>query len=436
MYCDQCEQTPASGCTRLGVCGKDEDLASLQDTLLMGLKGLSAYATHARSFGRIDPAVDGVVHAALYSTLTNVNFDVRAALDMALEVGDATVRILRLLDQAHVERFGVPEPIRVTQDRVEGHSLLVSGHDLKVLEALLEATAGKGINVYTHSELLPAHGYPGLKRFSHLKGHVGKAWHEQKQLFESFPGAILVTTNCVMPIRKGSYEDRMWTIGLTGVAECPRIVDMDFKPLIEKALSLPPADQASDKMLLTGFHHENVLALAPDIVAAVKAGQIRRFFVIAGCDAPTPGREYFRELALALPEDCVLLTTSCGKFRFNDVDFGTVPGTGVPRYLDLGQCNNSGSAVIIAQALGEAFDCPIADLPLSIVLSWFEQKAVAILLGLLSLGIKHVHVGPSLPHFLSPGVVKLLGEAFDVQLISGHAKRDLARMLGEATLAR
>jgi len=430
MFCYQCEQTPSGGCTKSGVCGKNEDIASLQDTIILGLKGVAAYATHARELGSTDPEVDAITHEALYSTLTNVNFNLNDTVAMALKVGSATVKVMDLLDQAHVNKLGTPKPITVSQDKVEGHSILVSGHNLFALKALLEQTEGKGVNIYTHSEMLPAHGYPELKKHGHLKGNIGKAWFDQRQLFEEFPGAILVTTNCVMPVRNKTYGDRMWTYGITEVEESKKIVNDDFGPVIEKALALQAANIDSDKTLTTGFHHENVLPLAPAIIDAVKAGKIKRFFCIAGCDAPTKGREYFRELASSVPDDCVILTTSCGKFKFNDIDFGTIGDTGIPRFLDLGQCNNSISAVKIAVALAEAFNCTVNDLPLTIVLSWFEQKAVAILLGLFSLGVKNIWVGPSAPKFLTPNVVDVLVQNFNLQLTSGDAKADLAKMLG------
>lgn len=432
MFCHQCEQTPKGGCTKVGVCGKNEDIASLQDTIILGLKGVSAYAVHARELGRVDEEVDATVQEGLFLTLTNSNFNLQDHIDMALKVGSATVKVMDLLDQAHVEELGVPVPVRVSQDKVEGHCILVTGHDLRALKELLQQTEGKGINIYTHSEMLPAHGYPELKKYAHLKGNVGKAWYDQRQVFESFPGAILATTNCVMPIRNGKYGERMFTYLVAGLEGAQKIVGTDFTPVIEKALSLPPADIQSDKTLMTGFHHQNVLPLAPLIIDAVKAGKIKRFFVVAGCDAPTKGRDYFRELAQAIPKDCVILTTSCGKFRFNDLEYGNIEGTDIPRFLDLGQCNNSGSGVKIALALAEAFNCTVNDLPLSIVLSWFEQKAVAILLGLFSLGVKNISIGPKAPEFLSPGVVDVLVKTFGLNIVSGDARADLDRMLGLA----
>lgn len=428
MFCYQCEQCPSGGCTKAGVCGKDENIASLQDTIIFGLKGIAAYATHARQLGFVDTEVDGITHEALYTTLTNSNFNLSENIAMALKVGSAAVKVMDLLDRAHTSRLGTPKPVTVSEDKVEGKCILVTGHNLFAFEELLKQTEGKGINIYTHSEMLPAHGYPQLKKYSHLKGNVGKAWYDQRKVFEEFPGTILGTTNCLMPI-KGSYSDRFFSYDVAGLEGVKKIENDDFTPLIEKALSLPAADIQSDKTLTTGYHHDTVLSIAPEIIDAVKTGKIKRFFVIAGCDAPGKGGEYYRELALSLPDNCVVLTTSCGKFRFNDHDFGNVPRTGIPRYIDLGQCNNSGSAVKIAVALAGAFNCSINELPLSIVLSWFEQKAVAILLGLFSLGVQNIYIGPKPPEFLSPGVVKVLQDNFNLRL-TGNAQTDLKEMLG------
>lgn len=428
MFCYQCEQCPSGGCTKIGVCGKDETIASLQDTIIFGLKGVAAYATHARQLGFTDPEVDAITHEALYMTLTNSNFNLSEHIQMALKVGTATVKVMELLDKAHTSKLGVPHPVTVTEDKIEGKCILVTGHNLYALLELLKQSEGKGVNVYTHSEMLPAHGYPELNKYKHLKGNVGKAWYDQRKVFEQFPGAILGTTNCLMPII-GSYSDRFFSYDIHGLEGVKKIENNDFTPLIEKALSLPSANISSDKTLVTGYHHETVLGLAPEIIGAVKSGKIRRFFVIAGCDAPGKGGEYYRELALSVPRDCVILTTSCGKFRFNDHDYGTIPGTNIPRYIDLGQCNNSVSAVKIALALADAFNCSVNDLPLSIVLSWFEQKAVAILLGLFSLGVKDIRIGPKAPEFLSDGVVKVLQDTFNLKTIR-DAKTDLEEMLG------
>ncbi|MEB1806784.1 MAG: hydroxylamine reductase [Bacillaceae bacterium] len=427
MFCHQCEQTPTGGCKIVGVCGKNEDIASLQDTIVFALKGIAAYATHARQLGYSDPEVDKVTHEALYMTLTNSNFNMQEHIDMALKVGNAAVRIMELLDRAHTDRLGIPQPITVSQNKVEGKAIIVTGHNLLALEELLKQSEGKGVNIYTHSEMLPAHGYPELRKYPHLKGNIGKAWFDQRRLFEKFSGAILATTNCVMPI-KGSYSDRFYSYDITGLEGVHKIENDDFSGLIQKALDLPNADMESEDTLTTGFHHETVIGLAPEIIDAVKGGKIKRFFVIAGCDAPGPGGNYYRELATSLPNDTIILTTSCGKFRFNDVEYGTIPGTNIPRFVDLGQCNNSVSTVKIAMALADAFGCEVNELPVSIVLSWFEQKAVAILLGLFSLGIKDIRIGPKPPEFVTPGVLNVLQEAFNLQLTS-NAKDDMESML-------
>lgn len=427
MFCYQCEQTPSGGCKIIGVCGKNEDIASLQDTIIFALKGIAAYATHARQLGFVDSEVDATTHEALYLTLTNSNFNMQEHINMAMKVGNAAIKVMELLDRAHTSRLGIPQPITVSQNKIEGKSIVITGHNLFALQELLKQTEGKGINIYTHSEMLPAHGYPELKKYPHLKGNIGKAWYDQRRLFEEFPGAILATTNCVMPI-KGTYADRFFSYEIAGLEGVTKIVNDDFTPLIEKALSLPTVNIESEKTLTTGFHHETVLGLAPEIIQAVKDGKIKRFFVIAGCDAPGKGGEYYTELATSLPKETVILTTSCGKFRFNDVDYGTVPGTEIPRYIDLGQCNNSVSTVKIAQALAQAFDCPVNELPVSIVLSWFEQKAVAILLGLFSLGITDIRIGPKPPEFISEGVINILQQVFNLKLI-GTAQEDMADML-------
>ncbi|MCM3122153.1 MULTISPECIES: hydroxylamine reductase [Bacillaceae] len=428
MFCYQCEQTPTGGCKVVGVCGKDETIASLQDTIIFALKGIAAYRTHANQLGFTDPFVDATTHEALYMTLTNSNFNVQEHIDMAMKVGQSAVRVMEMLDEAHTSRLGIPQPVKVSQNKIEGKAIVVTGHNLFALEELLKQTEGKGINIYTHSEMLPAHGYPALKKYPHLKGNIGKAWFDQRRLFEKFPGAILATTNCVMPI-KGSYADRMFTYEVAGLENVRKIENEDFSILIERALELPEANMESEETLVTGFHHETVIGLAPEVIEAVKSGKIKRFFVIAGCDAPGKGGEYYRELATSLPPEAVILTTSCGKFRFNDVDYGVVPGTNIPRYLDLGQCNNSVSTVKIAKALADAFECDVNELPVSIVLSWFEQKAVAILLGLFSLGIQDIRIGPKPPEFISNGVMEVLQETFNLKLITS-AQEDLETMMG------
>jgi hydroxylamine reductase len=427
MFCYQCEQTAkGTGCTKVGVCGKDEDIASLQDTLIFGLKGIAAYSYHARRLGGIDPEVDAFMHEALFSTLTNTDFDLDRFLGLVLKAGETNLKAMELLDRMNTERFGNPVPVKVPTGSFAGPGILVTGHDLLDMFELLRQTEGKGINIYTNAEMLPAHGYPELKRFKHLVGNWGGSWTGQKREFDEFPGAILATTNCVL-IPKESYRDRLFTCSIAGVKGVAYIQGEDFTPVIKKALESPPLPAKEGHSITTGFHHTNVLAMADKIVSAVKAGKIRRFFVIGGCDAPGEGGNYFREFARLVPKDCVILTLACGKFRLNDMEFGEIDG--IPRLIDLGQCNNAYSAIRIAQALAEAFNCSVNDLPLSLILSWFEQKALAILLTLLSLNFRGMRIGPKPPAFLTPRVFGLLKEKFDLKLI-GNPEEDLNEILG------
>jgi hydroxylamine reductase len=426
MFCYQCEQTAGgTGCTKVGVCGKNEDIQSLQDTLIFGLKGIAAYAYHARELGQKDEEVDAFMHEAMFATLTNVDFDLNRYLELVLKAGEMNLRVMEMLNNAHTSTFGKPTPATVPTGTKAGPGIVVTGHDLLDLYELLKQTEGKGINVYTHGEMLPAHGYPELRKFKHLVGNYGTAWQNQKKEFEEFSGAILVTTNCVM-IPKDSYKDRMFTCGIAGVSGVKHITNRDFSEVIDKALSQPPLPENPQGTLNTGFHYTAVLGLADKIIEAVKAGKIRHFFFIGGCDGAKPGRNYFTEIAEKVPDDCVILTAACGKYRLNARDYGDIDG--IPRLLDTGQCNDCYSAVKIATALAEAFDCGVNDLPLSLVVSWYEQKAVAILLTLLHLGIKNIRLGPSLPAFLSENVLNVLVEKFNIKPI-GNPDEDLAEML-------
>lgn len=429
VYCNQCQQTlDGVACTRAGVCGKSPDVQSLQENLLYSLKGISAYAYHARELGHTDPEIDAFLAEGLYSTLTNVDFDLERFLGLNLKAGRLTLKVMELLRRAHVEAFGEMQPAQVPTGTFRGHGIVVTGHDLKALYELLKQTEGKGIDVYTHSEMLPAHAYPKLHAFPHLKGNLGKAWFDQRTLFKNFPGAILGTSNCVLtPLPE--YRDRMFTHGIAGLPGVRHLEDYDFTPLVEKALSLPELPEAPGAVTLTtGFSDRNVLPLAEKIIAAVKAGKIRHFFLVAGCDAPGRDREYYREFVRTAPKDTVILTLACGKFRFNDLDLGTIDG--LPRLIDLGQCNDALSAIRIAGALAEAFGCTVNDLPLTLVLSWMEQKAVAILMSLFALGIKGIYLGPTIPAWLTPNVVAALQKEFDLRL-TGEPASDLAKMLGE-----
>ncbi|MGI6405095.1 MAG: hydroxylamine reductase [Syntrophaceticus sp.] len=427
MFCYQCEQTAkGTGCTKSGVCGKNPDIASIQDTLVIALKGIGAYAYHARELGARDEQVDAFFAEALFSTLTNVNFDLDSHIKLLLKAGEINLRAMELLDRANVEKFGEMEPTEVQVGTKSGPGILVTGHDFLDLYELLKQTEGKGINVYTHGEMLPGLAYPELKKFSHLVGNYGTAWQNQKKEFEEFSGAILGTTNCVL-IPRDSYKDRMFTCGIADLPDVVHIQNRDFTPVIEKALSLPPLQENIGPTTMTGFHHNAVLKIADKIVAAVKAGKIRHFFVVGGCDGSRSSRKYYTEFVQKLPQDCVVLTLGCGKYRFNYLDLGEIDG--IPRLLDMGQCNNAYSAIQVAVALADAFDCEVNDLPLSIVLSWFEQKAVSVLLTLLHLGIKDMRIGPTLPAFLTPNVIQVLQDNYNLQPIT-TPEEDIKALLG------
>jgi hydroxylamine reductase len=392
---------------------------------MYGLKGIAAYAYHARELGQKDEEVDAFMHEAMFATLTNVDFDLNRYLELVWRAGEMNLRVMEMLNNVHTSRFGNPTPTTVLSGTKAGPGIVVTGHDLLDLYELLKQTEGKGINIYTHGEMLPAHGYPELRKFKHLVGNYGTAWQNQKKEFDEFSGAILVTTNCIM-IPKDSYKDRIFTCGIAGAAGVTHIKDRDFSAVIEKALSQPALAEDPHGTLSTGFHYTAVLGLADKVVEAVKAGKIRHFFFIGGCDGAKPGRNYFTEFAEKVPDDCVILTAACGKYRINARDYGDIDG--IPRLLDTGQCNDCYSAVKIALALADAFGCGVDDLPLSLVVSWYEQKAVAILLTLLHLGIKNIRLGPSLPAFVSPNVLNVLVDKFAVKPI-GAVDEDLAEIL-------
>lgn len=416
MFCYQCEQTMGgTGCTKVGVCGKDQDIAGLQDTLVIALKGIAAYSYHARELGAVDEEVDSFVEKALFATLTNVNFDAESLVGLLLKAGEINLKVMELLDGAHVERFGEPRPTRVRVGTKAGPGIVVTGHDLLDLYELLRQSEGSGVHVYTHGEMLPAHAYPGLKKFSHLAGNYGSAWQNQRKEFEQFSGAILGTTNCVL-IPRDSYRERMFTCGVASLPQVTHIHDRDFTPVIEKALRLPPLAESEGPSTTTGFHHNVVLGMADKIIDAVKAGKIRHFFLVGGCDGIKSERIYYTEFVQKLPKECVILTLGCGKYRFNYLDLGEIDG--IPRLLDMGQCNNAYSAIRVAAALAEAFNCGVNELPLSLVLSWFEQKAVSILLTLFHLGIKGIRIGPSLPAFITPKVLNVLQDNYDIKPIT------------------
>jgi hydroxylamine reductase len=428
VFCNQCQQTLGGvACTKSGVCGKNPDVQSLQENLLYALKGIAAYTYHARELGQTDPEVDAFLAEGLYSTLTNVDFNLERFLRLNLKAGEAAIKAMELLHQAHVGAFGETQPVAVPTGTFAGPGIVVTGHNLKALYELLRQTEGQGINVYTHSEMLPAHAYPKLHAFPQLKGNLGKSWTDQRSLFKEFPGAILGLSNCVLtPLPE--YRDRMFTSGIAGLPGVNHLEGYDYAPLIERALSLPSLPEVPGRTtLVTGFSDANVLSLADQIIAAVKSGEIRHFFLVGGCDAPGAEREYYREFVRQAPPDTLILTLACGKFRFNDLELGTIAG--LPRLIDLGQCNDARSAIKIAGALAEAFGCTVNDLPLTLVLSWMEQKAVAILMGLFALGIKGIYLGPTVPAWLTPNVLAVLQREFDLRL-TGEPRSDLAKMLG------
>jgi len=546
MFCYQCEQTAkGSGCTSFGVCGKDPETATLQDVLLHITKGISMYAHRAARLGTRDEKIDRFVIEALFSTVTNVNFDperiedlirkavtlrqiardlyehaagkadvpvdmlvgpavsdpgsTRAemiengeqigidirissigeditalqelityglkgmaayadhaivlgekdaevfaffheALDfltetrsveeltgMALKVGEINLRVMELLDHANTGAYGHPEPTQVRIEPVKGKAILVSGHDLKDLHALLKQTEGTGINIYTHGEMLPCHAYPGLKRYNHLVGNYGGAWQEQRKEFDAFPGTILMTTNCIQK-PKESYTGRIFTTGLVAWPGVTHVTRDDFSPVISAALAEEGFTEDGDDTTITvGFGRNAVLGVADTVINAVKNGDIRHFFLVGGCDGAKPGRNYYTEFAQQVPDDCVILTLACGKYRFNKLEFGDIGG--IPRLLDVGQCNDAYSAIKIASALADAFETDVNSLPLSIILSWYEQKAVCILLTLLHLGIRDMRIGPSLPAFITPPVLKVLVDTFNIMPIS-EPEKDLQAILG------
>ncbi len=546
MFCYQCEQTAqGNGCQQIGICGKDETTATLQDLLVEALKGVSMYAHRARQGGASDPAIDGFVSEALFATLTNVNFDpervaaliAQAAsvrdrarrlykdtckakgtapevleapaawqpahtidelsvqgkqvliplqiqsegqevgnlkqlilygvkgvaayteharqlgltdaslfaaihelldfltwpaptldqlLGMALRAGEVNLKAMELLDKANTDAFGHPQPTQVHIHPKRGKAILVSGHDLADLYALLEQTKGLGVQVYTHGEMLPAHGYPKLKAFSQLAGNYGGAWQDQAKEFAAFPGAILMTTNCLQE-PKESYQARIFTCGPVAWPGVRHIAGRDFSPVIAAALAAPGFEQDGPADTITvGFGRNAVLGVADKVIDAVKTGAIKHFFLIGGCDGARSGRDYFTEMAESVPKDCVILTLGCGKYRFNKQEFGAIGG--IPRLLDIGQCNDAYSAIQIAVALANAFGVGVNDLPLSLVLSWYEQKAVSVLLTLLYLGIKNIRIGPTLPAFITPTVLSVLQEKFNLTPIT-TPQQDLAAVL-------
>jgi len=403
-----------------------DDVVGLQELLTYGLKGAAAYVDHALILGVQDESVWAYFHEAL-NLLAEEPTDIDALTQMNLRCGEVNYRVMEILDEANTGAYGSPVPTSVRIEPLAGKAILVSGHDLKDLHDLLVQTEGKGINIYTHGEMLPAHGYPELNRFDHLVGNYGGAWQDQQKEFDAFPGAILMTTNCIQKPRE-TYKGRIFTTGLVAWPGVTYVEGPDFSPVIEAALEADGfSEDGLNKSIMVGFAHDAVMSVAGKVIDAVKAGKIRHFFLIGGCDGAKPGRNYYTELAQAVPDDCVILTLACGKYRFNKLEFGDIEG--IPRLLDIGQCNDAYSAIRIATALAGAFETDVNSLPLSLILSWYEQKAVVILLTLLHLGIKNIRIGPSVPAFITPPVLNTLVEGFGLTPIT-TPEADLAAVLG------
>jgi hydroxylamine reductase len=402
------------------------DILSLKHTLLFGMRGIAAYMDHARILGKEDDAVYAFLHEGL-SALTNEKLALDEGLGLVLKCGEINLKTMELLDAAHTGTYGHPVPTKVPLGAKKGKAILASGHDLRDLEAVLKQTEGMGIYIYTHGEMLPTHGYPGLKKYAHFYGHYGTAWQNQAKEFAEFPGAILMTTNCIQRPQE-SYRSNIFTTGLVGWPGVPHISNRDFTPVIKRALALPGfTDDTNGKSVTVGFGRNAILGVADKVIEAVKNKHIRHFFLVAGCDGAKPGRNYYTRFVEQVPEDCVVLTLACGKFRFFDKDLGDIGG--IPRLLDVGQCNDAYSAIQVAVALSKAFGVGVNDLPLSMVLSWYEQKAVAILLTLLALGIKNIRLGPSLPAFTTHNVLDVLVKTFNIKPIT-TPEEDLKAILG------
>ncbi len=400
---------------------EQEDTRSLKSLILFGIRGLAAYAYHAEVLGYRDKEVSDFIYRALFAL--GIEWEVEALLPIVLDVGKVNFKCMELLDKANTETFGTPTPTEVSLNIEKGPFIVISGHDLYDLKCLLEQTEGKGINIYTHGEMLPAHAYPELKRYNHLKGNFGTAWQNQQKEFADIPAPVVFTTNCLVP-PKTSYADRVFTTAVVSYPGMQHIgEEKDFTPVIEKSLKLggycadrPMTGINGGDKVMTGFGHGTVLSVADQVIEAVKNGDIKHFYLIGGCDGAKPGRNYYTDLVKATPADSIVLTLACGKYRFNDLDLGSIGG--LPRLMDMGQCNDAYSAIKVASALAEVFECSVNELPLSMILSWYEQKAVCILLTLLYLGIKNIKIGPSLPAFISGNVLKFLVENYNISLIS------------------
>jgi len=412
---------------------RDEDVQSLQQTTIFGLKGVGAYAYHARELGQEDPEVYAFMHKAL-AAVSDQSIDLNGWVGLTLETGKVNYRVMELLDAGNTGRYGHPKPTKVPLGHRPGKAVLISGHDLGDLEALLKATQGTGVDVYTHGEMLPTHAYPELKdTYANFFGHYGTAWQNQHKEFAAFPGAILMTTNCLMP-PKDEYKDRIFTTGPVQFPDVKHLERDQYAEVVARAQELPGfTDEVAGGEVLVGFGRNTVLGVAPQVIDAVKSGAIKHFFLVGGCDGAKPGRNYYTDFVEKSPKDTIVLTLACGKFRFFDKQIGEIGG--IPRLLDVGQCNDAYSAIQIAVALADAFGVGVNDLPLSMILSWYEQKAVSILLTLLWLGIKDIRLGPTLPAFITPNVLQVLVDNFDIKPIGESAEADLAAILGEEVVA-
>ncbi|MEI7813520.1 MAG: hydroxylamine reductase [Coriobacteriia bacterium] len=407
---------------------RDADVQSLQETTLYGMKGVGAYEHHARALGHTDPVIYSYLFKAL-AAMSDTKLDLNGWVGLTLECGAANLRTMEILDAANTGAYGHPTPTSVSLGQRKGQAILISGHDLADLKALLEATKGTGVDVYTHGEMLPAHAYPELHAYDNLAGHFGTAWQNQHKEFREFPGAILMTTNCLM-IPHADYKGRLFTSGPVRFPDVPHLTRDDFSAVVDKALAEPGFEwDTTVGEVLVGFGHNAVLAVAPTVIEAVKSGAIRHFFLVGGCDGAKPGRNYYTEFVEETPSDTIVMTLACGKFRFFDKQLGEIGG--LPRLMDVGQCNDAYSAIKIAVALADAFGCGVNDLPLSMILSWYEQKAVAILLTLLHLGITDIRLGPTLPAFITPNVLGVLVENFAIKPIAASPREDLNAILGE-----
>ena len=398
----------------------------MQDNLIFASKGISAYLYHAEEMGYRDEKLNKALIDILYSTLTNVNFDAERFINLAVEIGRVNIEAMRLLKKAHIEKYGEPEPTEVFTGIKKGKAIIVTGHSIKILEEVLKQSEGEGIDVYTHSELLPAHGYPGIKKYKNLAGNVGKAWYDQKKLFSEIPAVIVGSSNCVL-IPKDEYKGRMFTCGVTGLPGVNHIAGYDFAPVIEMAKKMPELEEKEGKFLTTGFSFSAIEGVKDKIKYLVKEGKIRRFFVVGGCDAPLRKNKYYRKFVQLLPEDTIILTLACGKYRFNDLEFGDIEG--IPRLIDIGQCNDTIVGIEIITLLAELLEVnDINELPVSFILMWMEQKAVAILWSLLALGIKGIYIGPIIPAWINKEILDILVERYQIRLI-GEAEEDIGGIL-------